>query len=73
MSLLEQNIIRKGQVNKLDDKLLEPEREFEAGDKKKYKVEAIIDSAVYGQKTNGLMLGLYYPVLWKDYLGEKST
>ncbi len=34
--------------------LLEPEKEleFEAGGNKEYKVEAIIDSAVYGQQAN---------------------
>ena len=49
MSLLEQNITRRGQV---DNKALsEPEKEleFEARDNKEYEVKAIIDSAVYGQ------------------------
>ncbi len=48
MSLLEQDTTRKGQVDKA---LPEPEKdvEFEAGGDKKYKIEAIIDSAVYGQ------------------------
>ncbi len=41
----------------------EPEKEFEAGDNKEYEVEAIIDSAVYGQQANNQMLGLYYLVL----------
>ncbi len=49
MLLLKQNTTRKGQV---DNKALpEPENklEFEAGDDKKYEVEAIINSVVYGQ------------------------
>ncbi len=48
MLLLEQNTIRKRQV---DNALLEPEKEleFEAEDNKEYKVKAIIDSTVYGQ------------------------
>ncbi len=47
VSLLKQYTTRKGQV---DSKALpEPEKEFEAGDDKKYEVEAIIDSAMYGQ------------------------
>ena len=47
MSLLEQNIIRKEQI---DNKALpEPEKEFEVGDNKEYEVEAIIESAVYDQ------------------------
>ncbi len=60
MSLLEQDIIRKVQVDKA---LPEPEKEFEAGDNKEYEVEAIIDSAVYGQQVNNQMPGLYYLVL----------
>ncbi len=48
MLLLEQDITKKWQVDKA---LPEPEKEFEfeAGDNKKYEVEAIIDSTVYGQ------------------------
>ena len=33
----------------MDKALPKPEKEFEAGDNKKYEVEAIIDSMVYGQ------------------------
>ncbi len=67
MSLLEQDTTRKGQV---DNKALpesEKELEFEFRGNKEYKVETIIDSAVYGQQTNNQMLGLYYFVLWKGY------
>ncbi len=48
VSLLKQDTTRKGRVDKA---LPEPEKEFEfeAGDNKEYEVEAIIDSAVYGQ------------------------
>ncbi len=48
MSLLEQNIKRRGRVNKA---LPEPEKdlEFKAGGNKEYEIKAIIDSAVYGQ------------------------
>ncbi len=63
MSLLEEDITRKGQV---DNKALpEPENEleFEAGGNKEYEVKAIINSAVYGQQANDQMLGLYYLVL----------
>ncbi len=47
MSLLEQDITRKEQVDK---PLLEPKKdlEFEAESNKEYEVEAIINSAVYG-------------------------
>ncbi len=62
MSLLEQDTTRKGRVDKA---LPEPDKEveFEAGDNREYEVEAIIDSAVYGQQANDQMPGLYYLVL----------
>ena len=48
LSLLKQNITKKKQV---DQALSEPKKklEFEAGDNKEYKIEAIINSAVYDQ------------------------
>ena len=51
MSLLEQDIVKKGQV---DQTLLKPENnlELEIRGNKKYKVKAIIDNAVYGQQAN---------------------
>ena len=47
MSPLEQDTTRKGQVDKA---LSEPEKEleFEPGGNKRYKVKAIIESAIYG-------------------------
>lgn len=42
VSLLQQNPIRKGQVNKLV-----PEPKFETSKDKKYKIDAIQNSAVY--------------------------
>ena len=36
--------------------------EFELGNDKKYKVEAIRDSAVYAKKADGDLPGLYYLV-----------
>ncbi len=59
----------------MDNKALsEPEKEFKAGDDKEYEVEAIIDSAVYGQQANNSQMpGLYYLVLWKDYPEEENT
>ena len=50
VSLLEQNTTRKGRINEL---FSEPETEFDAGDNKEYKVEAIKDSAVYAKKAEG--------------------
>ena len=58
MSLLEQNITRKRQIDKKKAKQLE----FEAGgNNKEYKIESICDSAVYTKKSEtGHLLGLYY-------------
>ncbi len=62
MSLLEQDTIKKGQVN--EKTLLEPGREFEGRNNKEYEVETIIDSAVYGKEAaNDQMPGLYYLIL----------
>ena len=48
---MKQNITRKKQVNQ-NKTLLKPKKEFETENNKKYKVETIIDSAVYGKETN---------------------
>ena len=71
MSLLEQDITRKGQV---DEKTAE-QLEFKTGsDKKEYKVEGIRDSAVYDRESEvGHLLGLYYLVSWKGYPKDEST
>lgn len=55
VSLLEQDIRRKGQADK------ELEMELEAGNDIEYKMEAIWDSAVYAQElVAGHLLGFYY-------------
>ncbi len=39
-----------------------------------YEVEAIIDSAMYGQQANNSQIpGLYYLVSWKGYPEEENT
>ena len=43
--------------------LPEPEKKFEIGDNKEYKVKAIIDSAVYSHKVENHLPNLYYLVL----------
>ena len=48
MSLLEQDIMKKGQVNQ--SLLLKPEKKFEVGDNKNYEVIAIVGNAIYGHK-----------------------
>ena len=66
MSLLEQDITRKGREFSVP--------EFEPGnDNKKYKVEAIRNSAVYAKEADGHLPGLYYLVAWKGYPEEENT
>ena len=60
MLFLEQDITRKEQV---DQKITR--WSFGAGDSKKYKFEAIWDSAVYVNKIKGYLPGLYYLIAWK--------
>ena len=69
MSLLKQDITRKEQMNEL---FSEPDPEFDVGNNKKYKVEVIIDSAIYAKKAKKYLPGLYYLIFWKSYLEEKS-
>ncbi len=54
---------------------LEKDLKFEVGGNKEYEVEAIIDSAVYGQQANNnnQISSLYYHISWKDYLKEENT
>ena len=66
MSLLKQNITRKERAHK-------NVTEFKAGDSKENKVEAIWDSAVYANKAEGHLPGLYSLVAWKRYLEEENT
>ena len=49
--------------------------ELDAGDNnsKEYKVEAIWDSAVYVNKSEGHLPGLHYLVAWKGYPEEENT
>ena len=69
VSLLEQDITRKGQVD-------ENATELDAGedDSGEYEVEAIWNSAIYAKKSElGHLPGLYYLVSWKDYPKEENT
>ena len=59
MLLLEQDTIRKGRINML---FLEPKPEFDVGNNKKYKIEAIKDSTVYAKEAEGHLPDLYYLV-----------
>ena len=67
MSLLEQDITRKEQVDK-------NVTELDIGKSKKYKLKAIWDSIVYIEELEAWqLLGLYYLVVWKGYLKVKNT
>ena len=70
MSLLEQDITRKGRVDKKTSQL-----EFEDdGEGKKYEVEAIRKSAVYTKESeSGQLSGLYYLISWKGFSEEENT
>ena len=68
--MLEQDNTRKERMNNLFPK---PELEFDAGNNKEYKVEAIIDSAIYAKKAERHLESLYYLVSWKSYSKEKNT
>lgn len=70
MLLLEQDSTRKEQVNKLS----ESEPKLNERHDKKYKIEAIKNSAVYDNKVAGDQLPkLYYLIFWKDHLKAKDT
>ena len=67
--LLEQDNTRKKQVDENVTEL-----ESDAGDNKKYKVEAIWDSTIYVMESeSGYLPRLYYLIIWKGYSQEKNT
>ena len=66
MILLEQYITRKERVKKV------VELNTGNNNSKKYKIEAILNNAVYMIKLEAHLLGLYYLVAWKSYPKEKN-
>ncbi len=71
VSLLEQDITKKGRVDETTSRL-----EFEnEGNGEKYEVEAIRDYAIYAKESDSghHLLGLYYLILWKGYPEEENT
>lgn len=47
---------------------------LDAGNSKKYKVEAIWDNTIYANKLeSGYLPGLYYLIVWKSYPKEENT
>ena len=71
MSLLEQDITRKGRV----DEKIAKKLEFEAGDDNEdYKMEGICNSADYTRELKASHVpGFYYLISWKSYPKNKST
>ena len=66
VSLLEQNITKKRQVNDM-----QLDFEFKAGNDMEYEVDGIWDSAIYAKElTISQLPGLYYLVSWKGYPKE---
>lgn len=72
MSLLEQDITKKRQVDKIMSKL-----EFVNGKSKnsKYEIKTIWNSAVYAKQseTKAYLSNLYYLILWKEYSKKDNT
>ena len=70
MSLLKQNITKKGQVGEKTSQL-----EFEDnGQGKEYKVETIRNNAVYAKESeSGQLPGLYCLISWKGFPEEENT
>ncbi len=67
--LLEQDITRKGQVDKTMSRL-----EFKSNsDSEEYKVKVICNNAVYLRELKDHLSSLYYLILWKGYLKEENT
>lgn len=66
MSLLEQNTLKKGRI----DEMSQPE--LERSSRKEYEINAIYDSKVYANESEGYLPGLYYLVSWKDYSKEEN-
>ena len=50
-----------------------PNSEFNAGNNKEYKLEAIKNSTVYAKKVERHLPDLYYLVFWESYLEEENT
>ena len=67
MSLLEQNTIRKEQMDQKFTKL-----EFEAGVSEEYKMKTIYDNTIYLNKAKSHLPSLYYLVAWKRYPEEEN-
>ena len=68
ISLLEQNITRKEQVDKQVIKL-----EIEAGNSKEYEIKAICNRTIYIYKAKSYLPGLYNLIMWRKYSKIENT
>lgn len=66
--MLELDNIRKKWVDKNPT-----QQKFDADNKKEFKIEEIWDNVIYAKESKGHLLGLYYLILWKNYLKKKNT
>lgn len=58
----------------MDENVRQIDFDVDNNDNKKYKVEAISNSAVYAKELKlDYLLRLYYLVFWKSYLKEENT
>lgn len=67
MSLLEQNIIRKEQIDKNISEL-----NFNVSNSKEYQIEVIHDGVIYASRIENYLQGFYYLVTWKNYPKKKN-
>lgn len=71
MSLLKQDITKKGQVNNSNITAL---LKLDKGDNQEYMFDAICESEIYAKEWDSShLLGLYYLVLWKSYPKKENT
>lgn len=70
--MLEQNIIRKGQVNKVN-KLLKLKPEFYKKNNKEYQLGATYNSRVYVKEATSQLPGLFYLVSYKNHSKDENT
>lgn len=68
MLLLEENIIKRGQIEETIARL-----EFGSSNGKHYEIETIYDSTVYARELEDHLAGLHYLVSWKGYSKEGNT
>lgn len=66
----EQEITKKRQIDK---NVSQKKFYIHNNENKEYKVEAIYNNAVFGNKSESHLFKLYYMISWKRYLIEKNS